>query len=160
MDPVSIIGLAGSIVNIVDVIAKSIKALRDLQQRWKAADMTVNSLIGQLTTLRTALDQIQGWMSSSLSKQPQHGQLVADLSDSLECCRTLVTFMYDHLLQLDWTEADRLSFAGKIKAVFNDSGVQECTIHLDRQSNALTLLLTALNWLVVVISHRFPLIFK
>ena len=146
MDPISIVGLAGSIVSIVDVIAKSIQNLRELQQRWKAADLTVNSLIGQLFTLKTALNQIQTWMSSSLSKEPQNDQLVANLGHSLDSCSYLVTFMYDHLLLLDWTEANNLTLASKIRAVFHDSEVKDCAVYLDRQVNALNLLLTALNW--------------
>ena len=145
MDPVSLIGLAGSIVNIVDVAAKSINALRDLQQRYKAADLTVNSLIGQLYTLKTALSRIEAWMCSSLSREPQHGQLVTDLSVSLDCCRTLVTFMHEHLLRLDWTDTNELTLASKVKAVFHDGEVKELASHLDRQTGALTLLLTALN---------------
>ena len=149
MDPVSIVGLAGSIVNIVDIIAKSIKNLRELQQKWKAADLIVNSLIGQLFTLKSALTKIEEWMSSSLSKEPQHEQLAVDLKQSLECCHFLVTFMYDHLLLLDWNEANRLTSSSKIRAVFHDSEVKDCATYLDRQTNALNLLLTALNWFVV-----------
>ena len=149
MDPISIVGLVGSIVNIVDVIAKSTKRLCDLQQKWNAADWTVSSLIGQLSTLSTALCQIQKWMSSGLSKQPQHGELGVRLSDSLNACWSLVNFMHDHLLFLDWTEANSLTSLGKMKAIFHDSEIRECAAHLDRQTNALNLLLTALNWYVI-----------
>ena len=149
MDPVSLLGLAGSVVNIIDVIAKSIKNLRELQQKWKAADWTVDSLIGQLSTLSTALCQIYRWISLSLSREPQHDQLLVHLGESLEGCWSLVKFVYDQLLFLDWTEANNLMSWGKIKAIFHGSEVKECATHLDRQTNALNLFLTALNWLVV-----------
>ena len=148
MDPVSIIGLAGSIVNIVDVIGKSIHKLRDLQRRWNAADLTVNSLTGHLTTLRLALNQIHTWISSSFSQNPQHEQLVIDLGDSLKCCDALINFLHDHLSQLDWTDKDELTMASKITAVFHDSEVKECQTQLTHQTSALTLLLTVLNWSV------------
>ena len=149
MDPISIIGLAGSIVNIVDVISKSIQNLYDLQQRWKAADLTVQSLIGQLSTLKSALSHIHEWLSSSLSKEPQLDQTVIDLRQSLDSCHHLMTFMYDHLVLLDWTEANRMTSASKIRAVFHGNEMKDCAIYLDRQANALNLLLTALNWFVV-----------
>ena len=149
MDAVTIIGLAASVVNIVDVIAKSIKNLRDLQQKWEAADWTVNSLITQLSTLSTALRRIETWISTVLCKEPQHNQLVEQLGESLDGCWSLVKFMYDNLQFLDWTEVNNLTSLAKIKAVFHDGAIKECAIHLDRQTNALTLLLTALNSLVV-----------
>ena len=147
MDPVSIIGLAGSIVNIVDVIAKTIKTLRDLQQRWKAADWTTKSLISQLSTVRTALNQIQQWMASNHKGKIPDDQLVLELGESLDCCRTLVTFMNEQLLlYLKWTESNDLTSMSKMKTILHDGEVKECATHLHRQSSALTLLLTALNW--------------
>ena len=146
MDPISIAGLGASVLGIVDVITKSIKVLRELQVQWKAADWTAKSLIGQLITLRTALNQIQAWMSSSLASEPQHYQLVADLSESLECCRALVTFMHEQLSRLSWTDAHELTLASKARAIFHDGEAKECAVHLNHQASALTLLLTTLNW--------------
>ena len=145
MDPVSAIGLAGSIVGIIDVAARSISALRALQQRWKAADLTISLLISQLTTLRAALNQIKEWTSTSLSP-PYHYQLIMDLGTSLESCETLLLFIDGQLTQLDWDDSNTLSFESKIKAVLQDKTVRECATHLANQSTALNLLLTALNW--------------
>ena len=145
MDPVSAIGLAGSIVGIIDVAARSISALRALQQRWKVADLTISLLISQLTTLRAALNQIKEWISTSLDAS-YHYQLVMDLGASLESCETLLLFIDGQLTQLDWDDSNTLSFESKIKAVLQDKTVRECATHLANQSTALNLLLTALNW--------------
>ena len=155
MDPISITGLAGSIFNIVDVITKSIKNLHDLRQKWKIADLTVNAIIGQLSTLKTALIHIQDWMSSNLSSQPQHDQVVADIRQCLDSCRLLATFICEHLTLLDWTETNIMTAASKIRAVFHDSEVQDCATYLDRQTNALNLLLTALNWFAPIIHLQY-----
>ena len=145
MDPVSVLGLAGSIVGIVEVAARSISALRALQQRWKTADLTINILISQLTTLKAALSQIKEWISNSLSAI-QHYQLVMDLGASLESCDTLLLFIDGQLSHLNWNDSNALDFDSKIKAVLQDKKVQECANHLANQSAALNLLLTALSW--------------
>lgn len=145
MDPVSAIGLAGSIVGIIDVAARSISALRALQQRWKAADLTISLLISQLTTLKAALNQIKEWISTSINAN-HHFQLVMDLGASLESCETLLLFIDGQLAHLEWEDNNALSFESKIKAVLHDKTIKECANHLANQSTALNLLLTALNW--------------
>lgn len=145
MDPVSAIGLAGSIVGIIDVAARSISALRALQQRWKTADLTISLLISQLTTLRAALNQIKEWISTSLNAN-YHYQLVMDLGASLESCESLLLFIDGQLLHFDWNDNNALSFESRMKATLQDKTVRECATHLANQSTALNLLLTALNW--------------
>jgi hypothetical protein len=54
MDPVSAIGLVGSIIGVVDVISGNISSIIDLQSRYKTADLKVHLLIGQLSTLKAA----------------------------------------------------------------------------------------------------------
>ena len=122
MDPVSITGLAGSIVGIVDVAVRSISALRALQQRWKTADLTISLLIGQLTALRAALNQIEEWISTSLNAF-QHYQLVMDLEASLESCQALLLFINGQLTGLDWNDSNALSFENRIKAVLIGNGM-------------------------------------
>ena len=72
MEPLSVIGAASSIISIVDIATRCISSLRSLQQQWKGADITVSLLVGQLTTLKTALDQIHEWMTTILDGESQH----------------------------------------------------------------------------------------
>ena len=145
MEPVSVIGLAGSIVGIIDVAARSIGALHALQRRWKAADLTISLLISQLTTLKCALKQIEKWITTSLN-QMEHYQLVIDLDTSLESCKTLLLFIDEQLAHLGLSDTMNPSWESRIKVVLQDSTVKECATHLANQSAALNLLLTALNW--------------
>ena len=145
MEPVSAIGLVGSIVGIIDVAARSISTLRVLQQRWKTADLTISLLISQLTTLKAALGEIEEWIESSLNAV-QHYQLVMDLNGSLESCEALLVFIHEQLAHFDWCNSNVLSFESKIQAVLQDKTIKECATHLAHQSTALNLLLTALNW--------------
>lgn len=139
MDPISAIGLVASIVGTIDVAARSISTLRALQHRWKATDLTISLLIGQLTTLKAALNQIREWTSTSLNAT-HHYQLVLDLGTAVDSCETLLLFIDGQLARLDWNDNN------KIKAVLQDKTIRECVTHLANQSMALNLLLTALNW--------------
>ncbi|MCJ1445058.1 MAG: hypothetical protein MMC23_005563 [Stictis urceolatum] len=117
MDPASALGIAGSIVSIVDVASKCISTLRRLQQRWKAADITTNLLVAQLVTLKAALNQIAEWANSSLSDDPKHHQLVIDLGMSLDCCSMLVSIIDNYLETLDWTDEGSLIFESRAKTL-------------------------------------------
>ena len=145
MDPISALGLAGSVVGLIDVAARSINALRALQRRWKAADLTINLLISQLTTLRAALNQIEEWITASPNAN-QHYQLIIDLGATLESCEILLLFIDGKLNELDWSDSNNLSFESKIKIALQDTDVKECATHLANQSTALNLLLTVVNW--------------
>lgn len=145
MDPVSVIGLASSVIGIIDVATKSISALRALRQRWQTADLTISLLISQLTTIKAALSQIEAWISNNLNTI-QHYQLVMDLQASLQSCEALLLFIDGQLSYCDWNDNNALYPTSKIKAVLQDKIVKECATHLGNQSTALNLLLTALNW--------------
>ena len=145
MDPVTVIGLAGSIVGIIDVAVRRISALRSLQRRWKAADLTISFLISQLITLKAALIEIEEWISTSLNIV-EHHQLVMDLGASLDSCGALLLFIDGQLSHLEWSDSNSLSLESRIKAVLQDKTVKERATHLANQSTALNLLLTALNW--------------
>lgn len=97
MEPVSAIGLGASVIGTIDVITRSINALRKLQQRWKSTDMTIGLLLGQLSTLKAALDQISNWITQSLEGVPENYQMVIDLEASLDSCNILVSIMASYI---------------------------------------------------------------
>ena len=140
-----IIGVVGSIANIVDVTAKCISVLQSLQRRWRAADLTVIALVSQLSVFRTALDQINQWIMLKPDTDCQHHQTTIDLDFTLNCCQDMIIFVNDYVSQLDWDQARGLTFRGKAKAVMDDGSMKQCIDFLNTQSVALNLLITALN---------------
>ena len=146
MDPVSAIGLAGSVIGIIDVAAKSISSLRKLQERWKAADLTISLLVGQLTTLKAALEQISAWISRSLDGNEQHHQLVLSFETTMQSCKLLLHVLDGQLSELEWDASHKLDFESRVKAVLEDCTLKEYANHLSHQYVAMNLLLTALNW--------------
>jgi hypothetical protein len=78
MDPITIIGTASAVANVIEDISKTISSLRALYDKWRGADFTILNRITQLTSLRAALGKISERMSDLISN-PQYHQLVIDL---------------------------------------------------------------------------------
>jgi hypothetical protein len=150
MDPVSAIGLAGALVGIGDVLTRSIRSLVGLQSKYRSSSLVVSLLIGQLTTLKAALNQITEFVTGSLINVSLHEQLVGDLQVSLESCHVLIYVLEERIQGLeredDESDGSGLSTKGKAKFLLEESTLNEFNNYLSSQVNALNLLLTALNW--------------
>ena len=146
MEALSILGTTSSIISILDVASRCIKSLRAFKQHWDDADMTINLLVGQISTLKAALEQISNWMSTSVNAAPQHHQLLIHLEQSLYSCRILISFTNDHTSSLETDRYNELHLKGKAQAILQDRRIRDCVSHLNNQTGALNLLLTASNW--------------
>ncbi len=146
MDAITILGTAGAVVNIVDIINRSIKTLRDLHERWQDADFIAMNLITQLVALKAALSKISEWASLDLGYHPHHYQLVMDFRESIGCCKMLVKSMDDQLAKLQCGTNNKLDTESRLRIVFENRVCENFQMYIQRQTNALTLLLTACNW--------------
>ncbi|QMW27037.1 G-protein alpha subunit-domain-containing protein [Aspergillus flavus] len=142
-DPVSIIGTAGALANIIQIVSQTIVAIRDLQSDWNDADLTFLSLTSQLSALRLALTKIEEWMGTDTGDA--HHQLVMDLDDSINCCKVLLKKLKGLVDSLQQKQNEALSFQSKIKLVFGRKSIDDIQKLLEHQTNALNLLLTACN---------------
>jgi hypothetical protein len=145
MDPVSIIGTAGAVANIIDVVAKAINTIRELAAEYKEADLRFLCLASQLTALRAAFDKIYEWIDSDLVGDPHH-QLVMDLDVSMSCCRLLVGNIEAMLTELRKEDDGKLDVTSKVKLIFSKKNINGLQKLIEQQTGALTLLLTACNW--------------
>ena len=145
-DPLTIISAASSVASIVELLGKTVSVLHTLHSRWKDADFTLINLIAQLTALKAALSKLQEWMDTDMD-EPHH-QLVMDLEASVTCCRMLVRRMDSEVEDLQQNSGTGLDAQNKIKLVVKNGTLEELQKMVDRQTSALTLLLTACNWLV------------
>jgi guanine nucleotide-binding protein G(i) subunit alpha len=144
MDPISAVGLASAVAGLGDVISRSISSLLDLQSRYRSVDLKVNLLIGQLSTLKTALSQIAE-LNAKLSTVPQHEQLVQNLATSLGCCEILILHLDDRLCSSQRHGSYGLDAFAKIQFLRDEKTITEYLNLLNNQINALNLLLTALQ---------------
>ena len=144
-DPITIIGAVGAMANIVDLITKSVKTLRELHDRYKEAELTLLNLASQLTALRAALSKIQDWMDNGMDGDPHH-QLVMDLDVSVKCCQLLAGKIDMLVGELADTVDEPLDFSSIVKLVFKNKSIDDVQKMILQQTSALTLLLTACNW--------------
>jgi hypothetical protein len=147
MDPISAISFVSAIAGIVDLVAKGVLSLSDLQSRYRIADIKFHLLITQLSTLKVALIQI-GLLVEDVSHAPRNIQLVSALSTSLSSLETIIGALDNRLSQLQRNAEDGLSNWGKFNYVWDEQTMRDYLSLLDHQVNALNLLLSALQWFV------------
>ncbi|KAK4207144.1 G-protein alpha subunit-domain-containing protein [Rhypophila decipiens] len=108
-DPISILGTAGAVANIIDVLGKLITTFAELRSQWQEADLAVLALESELAALNAALTKIKEW-AVSCSDDPHH-QLTMDLDRCVVCCRLLIARIDAELSQFQTTAENRLDTA-------------------------------------------------
>ncbi|KAH9900459.1 hypothetical protein F4778DRAFT_739040 [Xylariomycetidae sp. FL2044] len=148
MDPVSIIGLIGSIVSIADVVAKSIHRLSELKSKYRNVSFQVTTLIGQLHIIQAAIGELNQWKSKVLAKDPRYHELATQVQMSLDCFCPLIMSLQQYLDDIDIASvADRGSsnLQGKLSYLWNEPQLAIFIDLVDRQVNALNLFLQAVQ---------------
>lgn len=146
MDPASAIGIASAVLSVANLLAKNITALSDLQSRYGAADLKISLLIGQLSTIKAALNQIAKLLEGNRSIRDN--ELISDFSLSLECVEAVVVILDDKVSRAQRNSANTLSFRNKAKFMWDEKTMDDYLNLLNNQIHALNLLLTALQWFV------------
>ncbi|KAF5966534.1 quinate transporter protein [Fusarium bulbicola] len=123
-DPLSIIGTAGAIANIIDVLTKTITTVCDMRQAWKVADLAVFAFENQLILLKLALVEIQNCVT---------------------CCRLLIGKIDGEVSQFQKTTAGDLELGSKLSFLFKSKDMEQIQRMVDQQTHTLTLLLSACN---------------
>ena len=136
------IGGAASILSIIDVLARSIGTINDLRQEWETADFTVLDLLAQLRAIRAALAEIHRWTNGDAGLEPHH-QLQMDLDDSVTWCSILADMIDKLLSDLGCNPDEILNRSSKAKLLFASKEMENLQKMIDRQANALNLLLSA-----------------
>ncbi|KAH7222431.1 G-protein alpha subunit-domain-containing protein [Fusarium oxysporum] len=142
-DPLSIIGTAGAIANIIDVLTKTMTTVCDMRQAWKVADLSVFAFESQLNLLKFALCEIQKW-TESRSKEQSH-QLVMQVDSCVTCCRLLIGKIDGEVSQFQKTVAGDLELGSKLSFLFKTKDMEQIQRMVDQQTHTLTLLLSACN---------------
>ncbi|KAI1011380.1 hypothetical protein LB504_002135 [Fusarium proliferatum] len=142
-DPLSIIGTAGAIANIIDVLAKTITTVCDMRQAWRIVDLAVFAFENQLNLLKFALFEIQKWTESRSDEQSH--QLVMQVDSCVTCCRLLIGKIDGEVSQFEKTVAGDLELGSKLSFLFKTKDMEQIQRMVDQQTHTLTLLLSACN---------------
>lgn len=151
MDPASIVGLISASGTIVSAITFTVKGLSDLRGRYAGADVRIRLLIGELSTVKSALNQIQDWVEYNLVGAPTEEDLVDGLHISLDGCKVAMTVLAEEVAALTGTTASNasqfnLSLSSRARYAWNESSMKEHQDRLHAQVAALQLLLQAAQW--------------
>jgi hypothetical protein len=140
----AVVGSVGAIANIIDAASRAISIIHKLQAQWQDADLTVLSLASQLSAFRAALRRIMEWLDSEVPAA--HHQLTMDLDETISFCNVLI--MKIEILSAGWESLleNPKAIAARWKITLGNKGLDNILVLVERQTNALTLLLTACNW--------------
>ncbi|TEY71418.1 hypothetical protein BOTCAL_0093g00120 [Botryotinia calthae] len=132
MDPVSMRGLAGSVLTTGKVVTNIIASLITFKSKYESASLMASLLIGQLTTIKTALNEVSNWIATSLHGVGKHEQLIVNLESSVEGCHVFILMLDDRITQLDRNGIDR-KLKGKVKLLWNESEIKGLNNQLNTQ---------------------------
>ena len=149
MEPITIIGLLSTAGALTSEITITIKSLSELRQRYKDADVRVRLLIGELSTVKSALTQINDW-THYLDDTHRQADVVQGLKISLEGCQLAIDALSEEVRLLLGGESPNLSaspgFRLRARYAWSESGLKEHEGRLHAQTAALQLLLQAVQW--------------
>lgn len=146
-EPLTIIGTASAVVGIIESIAKALSTLHDLRGQWKQADLTLVNLEVQLLALKTALGKIEEWLKPRLEEeQDSCHELVLTVGTVIQCCGMLAAMLDAEVSEFSRNADNLLDTQSRVKFLSKNGTLEELQTMVDRQTNALTLLLTACNW--------------
>ena len=146
MDPVSIVGIIGSVVGIADVVTRSIQRLSTLKTKFRDVPFLISTLTGQLCTVQAALDQLSGWAKRDLTIDARYRKLATQVGDALDCFDPLIKALESRLDRIEGIGEGQVDLSKRVSFLWSERELVDYLLLLDRQVNALTLLLQALQW--------------
>lgn len=147
MDPMSAIGLVGSVVGVLDVVTRSVNKLSSLRTKFRRADFFVSALHGHLCVVQAALHELAERLRAEHPNflQPKEKVQTA-LETSLEGCGILVASFEEQLDKFRDEGDAQMTAQGKLSFLWHDRDVKDYLDLLDRHVNALNLLLQVIQW--------------
>jgi hypothetical protein len=144
------VGLAAGISSVITIVSKTILSLNTARLKYSEADLSVELLVGQLYTVRTALNQVQAFVQESFVDDGQHEDFATDLFVAVEHCKLLVQHIDNQISRLEWLPGEHLQTAGKARLLLEERILRDHMILLNNQISALNLCLTAFKWWVAL----------
>lgn len=151
MDPVTIVGLAASALQIAQFIGSTIQGLHTLKGKFENADKIIVLLIHQLTTIKSAVIIIDDWAQWNSEGSPKVSEFMLGLGIALDGCQTVIdvlsTEVKDLMTVLEAAPGTAtMGIRARAKVVWNDATMKDHQNMLSAQVQALALLLQARQW--------------
>lgn len=153
MDPVSVFGVVSGAFQIAQIAAQTVKGLATLRGKFGNADLTIRSLIGELTTIKAAVTQLDDWAKYNNSNHVRDSPAANNdydegLSVALEGCRAIMDIFSEEVAALAQSTVDgtAVGFRARARVVWNEDIMRDHQERLHAQVLALQLLLQACQW--------------
>ncbi|KAL1961782.1 hypothetical protein VTN77DRAFT_1069 [Rasamsonia byssochlamydoides] len=147
MDPVSAFGVFTGGIQVVQVIGQTIAGLASLRGKYKNADLTIRSLIGELTTIKSAITQLHDWSTYNTQSSSRNKEYDEGLDVALDGCHAIMEVLSEEVSALTHNAAGEdntvLGFKARVRLVWNDEMMRGLEDRLHAQVRALNLLLQA-----------------
>ncbi|KAI0862731.1 hypothetical protein F4860DRAFT_512698 [Xylaria cubensis] len=145
MDPASIVQIIGTAVSLGDVVLKCISRLHSLKAKYHDAPLIICTITGQLYMVQAALDQLKIWNKPEYGCDPRYRQLSLQIGSFLECFSALILTLEQRLEDFEPNSSKSIPRKQKFIFLWGEKETSEYSCLLDRQVNALNLLLQAVQ---------------
>ncbi|XXH04548.1 hypothetical protein Hte_010965 [Hypoxylon texense] len=145
MDPLTMFQVVGTALSIGDIVVRCIASLSSLKSKYHNAPIIVSAMIGQLYMVQSALDQLSVLKSPESRRIPRYQELASQVHHALDSFGPLMKALEEVLDRLE--KAAPLEMGTKSRMVFlwSEKDMNHFSTFLDRQVNALNLLLQAIQ---------------
>lgn len=154
MDPVTVLGVAASALQIAQFIGSTIQGLHTLRGKFKDADITIRLIISKLSTIKAAVFQIRDWAEFNSHDSPKERQFMNGLHVALDGCQAAIDVLSEEVKDLTVATRDSnndgmpiaLGVRGRVAALWSEDTMKAHEDRLHGQVQALQLLLMAGQW--------------
>ncbi|KAF9892168.1 hypothetical protein FE257_002574 [Aspergillus nanangensis] len=146
MDPVSAFGVVSGAFQVVHLITQTAAGLSALREKYTHADLTIRSLIGELTTVKSAITQLDDWARYNTRASAEYCDYDDDLNVALDGCRVVMDVLSEEVAILTRGASGSNGSFGlstRLKVVWNEDVMRGHQERLRSQVLALQLLLQA-----------------
>ena len=148
MDPLSIVGLAGT---LVPLCVRVTYALNNVKVKYSQSNMTISAIVSECSVIAAALTQIEGIAKKdpdgfASRLDPSASQLGASFELAMGGCSITLAVLNEEVEKL--TVGEKVGFLGwkpKVKYIWNEAGMRDLLGTLRGQQSALHLLLAAVQ---------------
>jgi uncharacterized protein YoxC len=146
MEPISIVGLVGTAVSLIQTSVGIVQNLHDLKEKYKSTNSTLQNITQECSTLGAAVAQIKIWIEGSLAQAPEgQRQRVLPLNSALHEFTISIKPLNEEITNMlgKARPSGILPHRVRFKVVWNETKMKDHLETLRWQANAIQLLLAA-----------------
>ncbi|KAF2963173.1 hypothetical protein GQX73_g10391 [Xylaria multiplex] len=122
--------------------------LKSLKSKYHDAPLVISTIIGQLYIVQSALDELAIWnkRDDGRERDPRYRDLASQIDNGLDCFRLLILALDQRLNDFELNGIKDMTTRQRLTFLWNERETSDYSVLLDRQVNALNLLLQAVQW--------------